>query len=604
MVTTFKSIFDKKPFYTSIEKCLDRIKKGASRVKVEEIRNVIDRERANKLKANLPSICFSGKFGATRTDADLVEHSGYIVLDFDHVEDTETMKHELIGQEFVKAAWVSPSGNGVKALVMIADPSKHKEHFQALQDVFPQIDKSGINPSRVCYESWDPEIFIKDDVKPFKKIKTIERVKETVVETDNSKTFDMLLKWLANKGDAFVTGERNIFIFKLASACCRYGLHEDETERYINYSILINDNSFTNQEAIQAIRSAYKANQSKRGTAHFENNVLVDRANKKEVEIDAAVFDLNIRPKDVIFGEDVKAEALSIYDNGYESATTTDIPELDVYWRWKRGEITLLSGIGNYGKSTFLKFILLMKSIKQGWKWALFAPEDFPAHEFYHDLVEMFLGVNMTPSNPNRVSKMKYEIVYNWISQHFFFVYPNGISSTPEYIKERFLELIIKEKVDGCIIDPFNQLDNDYSKVGGRDDKYLEIVLADLKRFTQVNNTHFIIVAHPKGGIKKDPKGNYECPDVFDLAGGAMWNNKMDNILIYHRPYRGENPEWTNCSLTSKKIRRQKVVGILGTLDFNLKKHSRRYLFGDKDYIQLHYSKQAKQQEIFEDEPF
>jgi len=392
MVTAYKNIFSKEPHYRSIDYCLQRIKDGSSIDRVNEIRTAIDKERANSLKANLPSVCFSGKFGANRTDADLIEHSGFIVLDFDHVEDTEQLKHDLIGKDFIKAAWVSPSGNGVKALVKIADPTKHKEHFQALQDVYPQIDKSGINPSRVCYESYDPDIFISDNVKPFTKIKTIERVKEKVSESDSGKTFDRILKWLSNKGDAFVSGERNLFIFKLASACCRFGLNEDETERYISNEVLTNDNSFTSQEAIHTIKSAFKCNRQNAGSAVFENDVLVERSNKKEVEIDQSIFDLNVRPKDVVFGEDVKEEAMRIYDIGYEDAETTEVPEIDQYWKWKKGEITLLSGIGNYGKSSLLKYLLLIKTMRKGYKWALFAPEDFPAHEFYHDLVEILLG--------------------------------------------------------------------------------------------------------------------------------------------------------------------------------------------------------------------
>jgi len=114
------------------------------------------------------------------------------------------------------------------------------------------------------------------------------------------------------------------------------------------------------------------------------------------------------------------------------------------------------------------------------------------------------------------------------------------------------------------------------------------VVLADFKRFAQVNNVPFIIVAHPKGGLKKDNGGNYECPDVFDLAGGAMWNNKMDNILIYHRPLRGQLPESGNCEIHTKKIRRQKTVGKIGILEFSLKKNSRRYIWSNEtDYIDI-----------------
>ena len=46
---------------------------------------------------------------------------------------------------------------GLKALVKIADTKKYREHFTALQEEL-NCDKSGINESRVCYESYDPDI--------------------------------------------------------------------------------------------------------------------------------------------------------------------------------------------------------------------------------------------------------------------------------------------------------------------------------------------------------------------------------------------------------------------------------------------------------------
>lgn len=583
MITIFKNIFSKEPHYISIDTALERIKVGKSKTMVDELRNTIDKERRNKLKLNLPSICFSGKFGKDRLDSQLEEHSGFLVLDFDDIDHIEELKKSLMEKEYVYASWISPSGNGVKALVKIAEPKKHREHFQSLQEVFTEIDKSGINVSRVCYESFDPNILINTNAKPYTKYKVIEKHLETVrVEND---IFDKILKWLSNKGDAFISGERNTFIFKLASACCRFGIQERECEQSIQYSILGNDNSFTLSEAIRTIRSAYRANKGLFGSVHFEKEVLVDRTTRKEVVIDDSIYDLEVRPKDVIFGEDVKQDALNIFDSGYESANSTYITELDTHFKWKRGEMTLLSGIGNYGKSTFLRYLILLQVIRAGRKFALYVPEDCPAHEFYHDLVEMYCGMNCTPYSKQRPTRENYEAIYDYIAKSIFFVYPKDISPTPEYIKERFLELIIKEKVDGCVIDPFNQMTNDYSSVGGRDDKYLEVVLSDFTRFAQNNQVYFVIVAHPKGGLKKDAKGNYECPDVFDLAGGAMWNNKMDNILIYHRPHRGEDPNIPTCTLEIKKIRRQKIVGILGSISFKLSPRSRRYLFNEVDYL-------------------
>ncbi len=555
-------------------------------IPVLEIRQSLDKERANELKKNLPSVCFSGKFGKNRTDSELIAHSGMIVLDFDNVENFNDKKNSLMQFPYVHAAWVSPSGNGVKALIKIADGKKHREHFQALQDIFTDADKSGINPSRVCYESYDPEILINLKSEVFATIKKTEKVVEITRNENHQEIFNNILKWLSNKGDAFVKGERNLFMFKLASACSRFGLFEEDCLNLCNSSFLNNDNDFTRGEAQRTVKSAYKANSSSFGTASFENEMLVTKTTRKEITINSDIYNTEIRPKDVVFGEDVKGEALRIYEQGYESASTTYIPEIDVHFKFKRGEVTLLSGIGNYGKSTILKYLLLIQVIKENKKFAFFSPEDNPASEFYHDLVEMYFGQDCTPTNPKKPNKDRYEEIYDMVSKHIFYVYPKDIAPTPDYIKERFLELIIKEKVDGCIIDPFNQLTNDYKSAGGRSDKYLEIVLSDLGRFAQCNNCYFVIVAHPVK-MRKEDSGNYPCPDVFDIADGAMWNNKMDNILIYHRPDFGSNPDSNICEFHSKKIRRQKIVGRRGMVSFELSQKTRRFFINGRDYMQM-----------------
>lgn len=586
--TIYKNIFSKEPHYLSVDKLLERIKTGVSKSKVLEIREQMDKERANELKKNLPSVCFSGKFGADRTDNSLIEHSGFVVLDLDEITNVEERKSLIASDEYVYAVWVSPRANGLKFLVKIADHEKHKEHFAALQDRFSGLDRSGINISRVCYESFDEHIFINPKAKVWKKIKTVETAKEQVANVSSAETFKRILVWLTNRGDAFVKGERNLFVYKLASACCRFGISQTDCENLSFISLGTANKDFSERELTQTIKSAYKSNAQISGTAEFTNDILVDRVSKKEVEtkdIDLDLYNPDVKPKDVIYGEDCKAQALQIYENGHEGCESMGIPELDHHFKMKRGEITLLSGHGNYGKSTFLKYILLIKILKTDKRFAFFSPEENPAHEFYHDIVEMYLGQNMTPSNSNRPSRDKYEEVYDFISKRIFYVYPKDIAPTPEYIKERFLELIIKEKVDGCVIDPFNQLSNDYKGANGRTDKYLETFLSDCIRFAQDNNVFFIIVAHPKGGFKKDDTGNYPCPDVYDIADGAMWNNKMDNILIYHRPYKQSDPLNTEAEFHSKKIRRQKIVGACGDIKIELGRATRRFYFGGRDYL-------------------
>ncbi len=584
VATIFKDMFDKVPHYIEVDAALKRIREGKSKGRIADVRNQLDKERAGELKKLLPAVCFSGKF-TWREDDLLQVHSGFIVLDFDKLEDLREKQIEVISSPFVYACWVSPSGKGLKALVKIADGSKHREHFAALKDFFPTADSSGVNEARVCYESYDPDMYLNKESEVFRKTKHTEviEVKETL--EDETAIFDRIVRWLVNKGDAFVSGERNNYIYKLASACCRFGLQKERTEVLVTNQYLANGSTFSKKEAVAAIKSAYRSKKNVYASAVFEKDILVDKTVRKEVQIDADVYDLSIRPKDVIFGEDVKAEALAIYQKGYAKVDGIQVPALDELFKEKRGEITLLSGMGNAGKSTYCKWRILMRVLLYENKFAIFGPEDNPAEEFYHDFVEMILGCDCTPGNPLRPSQDYYEAAYDFVSKNIFYVYPKEMAPTPEYIKERFLELAIKENIDGCVVDPFNQLSNDYSTSGGRTDKYLETALSDWARFAQANNVFFTIIAHPHK-LKKEPDGNYPCPDVFDIADGAMWNNKMDNIIIYHRPKGQTEPNDPTCEVHSKKIRRQKQVGKKGSLMFEMIRSKRRFFVNSMDYMQ------------------
>jgi hypothetical protein len=587
MITIFKNIFSKEPHFITVEKALERIKIGASKQLVMEIRLALDKEKASKLKLNLPSICFSGKFGVDRKDEQLIEHSGFVVLDFDDISELRDKQSEIISNKFIYACWVSPSGNGLKALVKIADGKKHREHFQSLQDVFPEIDRSGINVSRVCYESFDPDIYINENAEIFTKAKKIEKVVISENENlDDSENFRRILKWLTNKNDAFVTGERNTYIFKLASACCRFGIGEDSALGLISTEYTVS-NDFTMSEMKSAVKSGYRANKNNFGTASIQKEKLVSKTTNYEIDVKKEFTEEvgeSYRVEDVVYGIDVKDRALYINQNGFDRVQGIGIQQIDYLFKPKRGEITLLTGIGNYGKTAWQKAQLLMRMVMFGEKVATFSPEDVPAEEYFHDYVEMLLGCECTPYNPNRPSDDIYEAAYDFVSQHIFYISAEMLSPTPQYIKEKFLELIVQEKVDYCCIDPFNQMTNDYKGYGGRTDKYLETLLADFSRFARKNDVFFWIIAHPKL-MERDRTGNYKCPDVFDVNDGAMWSNKMDNILVYHRPFAQTDPNNPLAEFHSKKIKK-KSVGRKGFMMLDYVWERRRFFIEGKDILQ------------------
>jgi hypothetical protein len=427
----------------------------------------------------------------------------------------------------------------------------------------------------LCFESYDPNIYINENAEVFSQIVTYEKIEAKTVVQDEKEIFTKLIKWLTNKNEAFASGSRNNYIFRLASSCCRFGISELSAQQLI-LSEYPTSNDFTANEANVTIKSAYKANRSAFGTAQFENNMLVDKASRKEIEVAKII--------DIIYGAEVKEKAVSIYWNGYEKVTGIGVPEIDNLFKMKSGEVTLLSGIGNYGKSTFYKWYIVMRILLYGEKFAAFAPEDNPPEEYYHDFVEILLGTDCTPFNPTKPPVEEYQAAYDFISKHIFYMYPKDDKPTPQYIMERFLEAIIKHKVNGVCIDPHNQLSHDYN-ASGRTDQYLEQVFMTYSRFAQANSVYFVIIAHPKN-MPKGQDGNYNRPDYYDLAGGAMWSAKMDNILIYHKPFAQSEPQNPTCEFHAIKIKRQKSVGKKGFIQMQYSFRDRRFIVDNIDPMQ------------------
>lgn len=583
-VTIYKSLYTEEAHQITLEAVLERIRTGnKSGELINDIRTFPDKKDQDELKKTLPCICFSGIIPTgPRTDARITNHTHLAILDFDNLTPNEfaEKKRQFISLPYTVAAFLSPRGNGLKVLIRIKEGLKHREHYKAILHEFEGLDKTNINPSRVCFESFDPEIFINYDAISYNKIAKETEVKvykaKDVTATDEDK-FKNLCKWMENKAEAFASGSRNNYIHKLAGACCRFGIDQYTAKELLHQEYLSTDADFKVHEMDKAVESAYRRNNF--NSAEFDDKSLVDTTTRKEVEI---IEDTDF-VEDVIYGQDVLTDALRILKYGYESAETTGIPEVDKLWKWKKGELNVMTGIGNHGKSTFFAFMMLNKSALDGTRWGIFSPESYPPHEFYHHLSETVLGAICNPHSLNIPSEELYKYVYEWVAEHFYYIYPKSNSPTPEYIKSRFLELIIKNKISGCVIDPYNQMTNDYTM---RDDKYLEAFLADCSRFALTNNVFFTIVAHPHK-LRKNEAGGYDAPDIFDLAGGAMWNNKADNILVYHRPNRHTDPKDLTCELHTKKIRRQTIVGSIDVIQFDYSPYTKRFVFPEFPIKQL-----------------
>tara|TARA_R110000851_G_scaffold190072_2_gene340420 strand:- start:9291 stop:11681 length:2391 start_codon:yes stop_codon:yes gene_type:complete len=288
-VTIFKNIKNtSQPFYVDVSQILSRIQEGKSKDLVKRIRLEKDKSKRNLIKQLLPAICFSGQF-TKRNDNSLNVHSGLICLDFDGYTSNKELlqeKERLSKNKFVYSVFVSPSGLGLKALVKIpTNVENHKGYFLALQKHFdsPNFDTTSKNVSRVCYESYDPLIYVNTissiwdsvEVQEYTEV-TRHQDMPTIPITDENKIVEILLKWW-NKKYGMVDGERNNNVYILAAAFNDFGINQTLAEYIINRFAT---KDFNENEVKRTIRSAY-SNKHNFGTKYYQDEDRISQVREK-----------------------------------------------------------------------------------------------------------------------------------------------------------------------------------------------------------------------------------------------------------------------------------------------------------------------------------
>jgi len=299
--TIFQSIKDTStPFHRNVSLILDRIRSGSSKDLIKRIRAEKNKQDRNDLKKLLPAICFSGIFNK-RTDESLIQHSGLICLDFDGYQkpkDLNEDKERLSKNKYVYSVFISPSGNGLKVLVKIPpDQDNHINYFNSLEKHFnsPYFDKTSKNVSRVCYESYDPLIFVNENSSIWNTIEDpeyteVSKIKDklTIPITDENKVVDILVKWWMKKYP-MVEGQRNHNVYILAMAFNDFGISKPLASYVLNQYAT---DDFSVREIGVTIDSAYK-NTANFGTKYYEDEEKVNSikaklrrgVSKKEIRI-------------------------------------------------------------------------------------------------------------------------------------------------------------------------------------------------------------------------------------------------------------------------------------------------------------------------------
>ena len=272
---------------------LERIRYGEVKDKIEALRAELDKPKRDLIKGSLSAVTFCGTF-TRRAKSGLKLASGFSIIDFDKLKsfnEVKKLKEKLASDKIIFSTWVSPSGNGLKALVkipVVVDNDEYNRrykaifnHFKWVNDEFGEntVDTSGQDISRLCFESYDADIYINDDSEVFEEFVPDEMAIDTsqlgsvtnIPLKDQDEIANRLMVWFKNHYNG---SQRNNSYHKLAKAFNDFGVEQLTCETYILPNA---EQDFPEAEIKALIASAYKH------TANFGIKQFEDKETKTTI---------------------------------------------------------------------------------------------------------------------------------------------------------------------------------------------------------------------------------------------------------------------------------------------------------------------------------
>lgn len=243
------------------------------------------------------------------------------------------------------------------------------------------------------------------------------------------------------------------------------------------------------------------------------------------------------------------------------------IPEIDEYFRFKRGNFNVILGQANVGKTSVALYLMLLYSLRHDIKWLVFSSENEP-YSIIRKLLEYLLAEPI-----NKLTDESYRYGTQVIKNFFKFISPERLYTYKDLIRLGESYKAAWE-YQGLLIDPYNSLIKDAEMAKTIDGhSYDYQAMTELRQFCKRNDISMWLNTHANtGAIRiKHPMGheyfNYPIPpSAGDVEGGAKFVNRADDFMVIHR-YTQHPSDWTQSHIHIRKIKETETGGRPTPLD-------------------------------------
>jgi twinkle protein len=232
---------------------------------------------------------------------------------------------------------------------------------------------------------------------------------------------------------------------------------------------------------------------------------------------------------------DLSEKIQQLYEYGWERGVETGWAEVDRYYTVRPGELTVVTGMPNSGKSNWVDALLVNLAAQFGWRFALFSPENQPLEDHMARMIEKYAGQPFADGPIPRMDQQTKDAAERWLNDHMFWILPQDDAEwNIDTVLERAKSLVLRKGITGLLIDPWNELEH-LLPPGMSETVYIGQVLKRIRQFARRHSVHVWVVAHPQKIYREN--GTYPVPTLYDISGSANWRNKADNGIIVWRDF-------------------------------------------------------------------
>ncbi|CAL0301007.1 unnamed protein product [Lupinus luteus] len=266
---------------------------------------------------------------------------------------------------------------------------------------------------------------------------------------------------------------------------------------------------------------------------------------------------------------------------GYELGVPTGWSNLNELYNVVPGELTIVTGVPNSGKSEWIDALICNLNQNAGWTFALCSMEN-KVREHARKLLEKhikkpFFQVRYG-ENVERMSVEEFQQGKIWLNENFHLIRCEDDSlPNVKWVLNLAKAAVLRHGVRGLVIDPYNELDHQRPP-NQTETEYVSQMLTLIKRFAQHHGCHVWFVAHPRQ-LQNWVGGP---PNLYDISGSAHFINKCDNGIVIHRNRDPDAGPIDQVQVCVRKVR-NKVAGTIGEAILLYNRVTGEFMPADKD---------------------